>query len=316
MRSIRICLLCLMSIFLLSGLSSCDNSSADVGRDDIKINIILNKVSSVFTPYLPNHMQMYSSGGVQSTIAVKVLIYGDDGKLMKQITKNISDYSVEALQLEEQISGASPLLVCFTYATITLDGKTYDAYSFSGVNSLSTLKVTSEFSMGLYTESIPWKLLGGAIVNLGNNSGEVNVPVGPLGGVAYYVWDNIHAHSGETNAPTMLRIWNHCNDYVMVKNKQFSFGTTLENSYAYYRDLHSISSYSYNTIQHPMFILSGDASVSGEGFYSPSNFAEEGDEVSYKYSNSKSINVKAGKQYIFTVDFDKYTVNLNEGVYH
>ena len=100
MRSIRICLLCLMSIFLLSGLSSCDNSSADVGRDDIKINIILNKVSSVFTPYLPNHMQMYSSGGVQSTIAVKVLIYGDDGKLMKQITKNISDYSVEALQLE------------------------------------------------------------------------------------------------------------------------------------------------------------------------------------------------------------------------
>ena len=144
-------------MLLVLTLTSCKNDPVNVVRDDVQITLLFNNMFSSFTPY------SHSSEGISSKITIKAFVYDDDGRLVDQYTKKISNYNQSSISFSASVSGAAPLLVCFTYASWTNSaGVEYVAYEVTGEQMLSTLKIAS-LNASFLDNCIPWQVLGGAL---------------------------------------------------------------------------------------------------------------------------------------------------------
>lgn len=294
-------------------LASCENDLVDVTREDAKINILLNNVLSSFTAYNQGDMYMYVGGDIPSKIMVKAFVYDDSGHLINSFSKEIADYNQSSVSFTTTLSGSNPQIVCLTYATFTNSyGITYDAYNISGEESLSTLKILNEYATSL--DIIPWQVLGGAIQSIGLGSEKVDIEVKPLGGLAYLDWTNIHVHNDEENAPQRYVMMQKFNDVAVIKDGEFSYSSTLSSNYYFTADIYPADNSSYNALYLIRFMFPSNVESFGYGAYSLSNYDYDDDEIRTGTSNKKSISVKAGKQYVFRMDCQNYSLNAWEGV--
>ena len=59
----------------------------------------------------------------------------------------------------------------------------------------------------------------------------------------------------------------------------------------------------------------GNVKFYGYGDYSPSNYTKENDNVITGKSDEKTLSVDDGKQYIFRMNCQDYTISANEGIW-
>lgn len=306
-------LLGFFAISLTLFIASCENDLVNVTREEAQINILLNNVLSSFTAYNQSDMDMYVGGNISSKIMVKAFVYDDSGYLINSFSKEIADYNQSSVSFTTTLTGSNPQIVCFTYATFTISqGITYNAYKISGEESLSTLKILNDYAS--FVDNIPWQVLGGAIKSIGLGSEKVDVEVKPLGGLAYLDWTNIHVHDGEANAPQRYAMMQKFNDIATIKDGKFSYSSTLSTNYYFIADIYPAKHPSYNGLYIIRFMFPSNVESFGYGAYSPSNFNNDDDEVRTGTSNTKTIKVDAGKQYVIKMDCQNYSLNAWEGI--
>ena len=301
-------------IILVALLStSCQNDAVDIVREDAKINILLNNVLSPFTAYTQSNMDMYKGGGISSKIVVKAFVYDDSGHLINKVSKELSDYKQGSVSFTTSLTGSNPQIVCITYATFTNpSGIKYDAYNITGEDLISTLKIENDYAT--FVDYIPWQVLGGAIKSLGTDSGKIDIEVKPLGGLAYLDWKNIHAHDGESKAPQRYVFMQKFNDIVTIKGGNFSYSSSLSSNYYFVADIFPSEYPTYNDIYMIRFMFPSTVESFGYGAYSPTNYNSEDDEQRTGTSDKKTIQVDAGKQYVFKMDCKNYSIDANVGI--
>ena len=72
---------------------------------------------------------------------------------------------------------------------------------------------------------------------------------------------------------------------------------------------------SYNWVYDVCFMFPSNVEYFGYGGYSPSNYKSDNDEVSTGSSSTKNIQIEAGKQYVFEMNCQDYTVDAYEGIF-
>lgn len=302
-----------ITIIVMLIFTSCQNDAVDIIREDAQINILLNNVLSPFTAYTQKNMDMYEGDGISSKIVVKAFVYDDNGHLINKFSKEITDYNQGSVSFKTSLSGSNPQIVCLTYATFTNSyGITYDAYKISGEDLLSTLKIQNDYAT--FVDYIPWQVLGGAIKSIGTTSGKIDIEVKPLGGLAYLDWVNIHAHDGESKASQKYAFMQKFNDIATIIGGEFSFSSSLSSLYYFLADIHVSDFPTYTSIYEIRFMFPSSVESYCYGAYSPSNFTIDGDEIKTGTSKTKTIQVDAGKQYIFMMDCKDYSLNVKEGI--
>lgn len=293
--------------------TSCQNDAVDIVREDAEINILLNNVLSPFTAYTQSDMDMYKNGDISSKIIVKAYVYDDSGHLLNKFSKEVPDYKQGSVSFTTSLTGSNPQIVCITYATFTnSSGIKYDAYDITGEDLISTLKIENYYAT--FVDYIPWQVLGGAIKSLGTNSGKIDIEVKPLGGLAYIDWKNIHSHDGESKVPQRYVFMQKFNDIATIKGGNFSYSSSLSSNYYFVADVFPSDHPSYNGLYLIRFMLPSTVESFGYGAYSLSNYNYEDDEVRTGISDKKTIQVDAGKQYIFKMDCNDYSIDVKEGV--
>lgn len=293
--------------------ASCQNDAVNIVREDAKINILLNNVLSPFTAYTQSDMNMYKGGGISSKIVVKAFVYDDSGHLLNKFSKEISDYKQASVSFTTSLTGSNPQIVCFTYATFTNpSGIKYDAYNITGEDLISTLKVENDYAT--VVNSIPWQILGGAIKYIGTGSGKIDIEVKPLGGLAYIDWKNIHSHDDESKAPQRYAFMQKFNDIATIKGGNFSYSSSLSSNYYFVADIFPSEHPTYNGLYTIRFMFPSTVESFGYGSYSPSNYNSEDDEERTGCSDKKTIQVDAGKQYIFKMECNDYSIDVKEGI--
>lgn len=304
-------------MLLVLTLTSCKNDPVNVVRDDVQITLLFNNMFSSFTPYSHSEMNMYSSEGISSKITIKAFVYDDDGRLVDQYTKKISNYNQSSISFSASVSGAAPLLVCFTYASWTNSaGVEYVAYEVTGEQMLSTLKIAS-LNASFLDNCIPWQVLGGALSQIDMFSQTIEVALTPLGGLAYLDWENIHSHNNNESVnsnPTRYVFMQKYNDIVTVKDGSFSYTSSLPSNYWFYSDIFPNQHPSYSALYVSRFMLPGPVRSYCYGSYSPSNQSTYNDEVQTGKSDTKTIDIEAGKQYLFVMDCNTYSQDVGEGI--
>lgn len=314
-KSISIISSGILAIAMCGILPSCSNDSADISREDMELNVQLNQMLSTFTPVQTKNNSMPSGNGITAKITVDALIYDDSGNLLKELTKDISNYNnQEIVSFTSSVSGSNPTLVVLTYASATdKSGNAYNAYTISGKGSLSTLRVMQE---DINVTSIPWQMLGGAIVPLGSSTTRKDIVVKPLGGLVYLEWDNIHSHATDKKAPQRYYHYYKNKDIVTVVDKNFSYSSSLSSGgYYYYQYIEPANNKNYNRVYEIMFTFPTNVEALGLGEYSPSNFKTADDEEIVGKTNTKEISVAQGKQYVFSMDCSDYTIDVRQGIY-
>lgn len=299
--------LCLMGCGLLT---ACDNDSTEVARQDVKINLILNNVVSNFTTYQRSDKEMPTFSNGTTRIVAKVLVYDDNGKLTSQVERQLPDYSPTRVVVQTSVSGSNPLLVCLTYAQYveTGSGQVTDAYQISGEQSLSTLKISDINSKS--SNKIPWMVLGGAIVQLGSQSDNVDIAAEPLGALVMFNWRNIHAHDHDTPAPNGHLIYYKDNNIITVKNRKFDYSTSLQPDIFYYENI-SPSRFTSTNVYGYAFLKPGRHQAFGYGAYSPSDFEEDDEQITGR-SDLITVTVSEDKQYELTLDCSDYALTVSE----
>jgi len=302
------CFAILATLFFVS----CQNDAVDIIREDAKINILLNNVLSPFTAYTQKNMDMYKWEGLSSKIVVKAFVYDDNGHLINKFSKEVTDYKQGSVSFTTSLTGSNPQIVCLTYATITNSGTKYDAYKISGEDLLSTLKIENDYAS--FVDYIPWQVLGGSIKTIGAASGKIDIEVKPLGGLAYLDWKNIHSHDGESKAPQKYAFMQKYNDIATIKGGNFSFSSSLSSRYYFLAEIFPSDFPSYTSIYDIRFMFPSTVESYCYGAYSPSNFKTDDDDVKTGTSDTKTIQVDAGKQYIFKMDCKDYSIDVKEGI--
>lgn len=297
--------------------SSCKNGLVDIERTDIQVTLILNNVLSPFTPYSHSEMNMYVGSGISSKITIKAFVYDDEGRLVDQFTNKIDNYNQSSVSFSASVAGASPLLVCFAYASWTNSSEVeYTAYEVTGEQTLSTLK-TASLNASFVDNCIPWQVLGGALSRIDLFSQTIELALTPLGGLAYLDWENIHSHNINSSlnpAPTRYVFMQKYNDIVTVKDGSFSYSSSLPSNYWFFSDVFPSQFPSYSALYLSRFMLPGPVKSYCYGSYSPSNQSNYNDEVQTGRSDTKTIDIKAGKQYLFVMDCNTYSQDVGEGI--
>ena len=256
-------------------------------------------------------MQIYSDEGQKAQIKIVAFVYGDDGHLINSFEKNVADYSASSVSFSTSISGSNPKIVCFSYSTIKYsDGSVYDAYKVTGQQMISTLKVENQL-YGLF--SIPWMVLGGAISNVGTSATKIDIPLAPLGALIYLDWENIHAHDGDNPKPGRYAFMYKDRDWLSIKDGAFTYETSLTSTYFHLTSIYPAQHASYTSIYDFIFLLPGETSYFGDSRYSPSNYAKD-DEEWIQSSDTKTVKLEAGKQYLMKMDCSDYSISCNEGI--
>lgn len=308
-RKYRECIIILVALLF----TSCQNDAVDIVREDAKINILLNNVLSPFTAYTQSNMDMYKGGGISSRIVVKAYVYDDSGRLINKFSKEVSDYKQGSVSFTTSLTGSNPQIVCITYATFTNpSGIKYDAYNITGEDLISTLRIENDYAT--FVDYIPWQVLGGAIKSLGTDSGKIDVEVKPLGGLAYLDWKNIHSHDGESKAPQKYSFMQKYNDIATIKGGEFSFSSSLSSRYYFLAEIFPSDFPSYDNIYGIRFMFPSTVESFCYGAYSPSNFKTDDDDVKTGTSDTKTIQVDAGKQYVFIMNCKDYSIDIKEGI--
>ena len=302
-----------IAIVVMQCLVSCQNDAVEISRENAIINIQLNNVLSPFTAYTQKNMDMYKEDGIPSKIVVRAFVYDDAGHLISKFSKEISDYKQGSVSFTTSLTGSNPQIVCLTYATLTSSsGIKYDAYDVSGEELLSTLKIENDYAS--VVNYIPWQVLGGAIKSIGTASGKVDIEVKPLGGLAFLVWQNIHAHDGESKAPQRYVFMQKYNDIATIKDGTFSYSSSLSSRYYFVADIFASDFPAYDWVYDLRFMFPSTVESYCYGAYSPSKYAIDNDEETTGISSQKNIQVDAGKQYVFKMDCKTYELDVKEGV--
>ena len=304
--------LLIFGVLMLSPfLISCHNAPIEIDRESVSVNVIVNHVVSQFTPLTIEHQNPYSSDGISAQICVVAYVYDDSGHLINTYKTIVPDYDVTTVSFDVELSGTNPLIVCFSYAVYTdIDGEVYEAFSVSGQQLLSTIKVDN-LLYGIY--SIPWLILGGAICEVGMSTSTIDITLEPLSALVYEQWDNIHSHDEDAPRPTQYVFMIRDNDVLKVRDKKFITETSLLTDYYHTDIVYPDNHADYTRVYNMMSLFQGSTIVYGKSCYSPSNYSVE-DDVEYIASGKKStVKVEAGKQYVLHMDCSDYSVSFYEG---
>lgn len=292
--------------------TSCQNDPIEIEREDVTVNLVFNNVLTPFKAYAEKDMQTYSTDGQKAQVKIVAFVYGDDGHLINSFQKTVADYNASSVSFSTNISGSNPKIVCFSYSTFKYsDGSVYNAYEITGEQMISTLKVENQL-YNLF--SIPWQVLGGAIVNVGSSTSKVDIALAPLGSLIYFDWENIHAHDGDNPKPGRYAFMYQDRDWVSIKDGSFSYETSLTSTFYHYSSIYPANHASYTSIYDFVFMLPGETPYFGESRYSPSNYAKDNDEEWIQSSDRKSVQLQAGKQYLMKMDCSDYSISCNEGI--
>ena len=291
---------------------ACHNDPIEIEREDVTINLVFNNVLTPFKAYADKDMQTYTSDGIKAQVNIVAFVYGDDGHLINSFQKTIADYNSSSISFNTNISGSNPRIVCFSYSSFKdSDGSIYNAYEITGQQMISTLKVENQL-YGLF--SIPWKVLGGAIATIGPSATKVDIPLTSLGSLIYLDFENIHAHDGDNPKPGRYAFMYKDRDVLSVKDGSFAYETSLTSAYYHLTSLYPAKHASYTSIYDFVFVLPGETSYFADSRYSPSNYVKDDDEVWIQSTDTKTINLQPGKQYLMKLDCSDFTVSCNEGI--
>lgn len=282
---------------LILVLTACPNDPGPdpVVRRQIDITVQTSNLLRTFTPYTPSHFEMPDG----AKLFIKALIYDDNGNLANSYYDMAEDYGA-TFSFSAAVEATNPTLVVFSYCLVgNASSPEYQAYVISGENTLATLAVTSDNAYS----NIKWRVLGGFIDTLDSNVKQLTVGLEPQGGVVYKYWDNIHAHDSEAKAPDSYTFWYHSNDRLRVDNKKFTYDSTLPTSYSYYDSI-SPADYSYQGVYGVTFMMPGNFKIDAS--------YEVGTTRTY-FVEDKYVDVRAGKQYVATIDCSPYTLTFREG---
>ena len=93
-----------------------------------------------------------------------------------------------------------------------------------------------------------------------------------------------------------------------------SFSSSLSSRYYFLAEIFPSDFPSYNSIYDIRFMFPSTVESYCYGAYSPSNFKTDDDDVKTGTSDTKTIQVDAGKQYIFKMDCKDYSIDVKEGI--
>lgn len=289
-------LLLLLPVMLM--LTACPDPIPDdlVVKRQIDVTVQTSSLLWNFTSYTPSDMEMPED----AKLLIKAFVYDDNGKLVDTYYDVAEDYGA-TYSFSAAVAATHPTIVAFSYCIIgSVSSPEYQPYVISGENTLATLAVTRDNSY----ENIKWLVLGGCIETLNSTTKQLTLGLEPQGGVVYYRFKNIHAHDSEASAPDTYTFWHHSNDRLRISNNRFEYDCSLSTTYSFTEVVKPSDHADYNGVYGISFMMPG--SFKTDATY------DVGSTRTY-FVEDKSIDVRAGKQYVVDIDCASYSMTFREG---
>ena len=211
----------LLSIITLIGLlSSCSNDDITIDRTfTFKVNPA-TVVDNLYE-YKAGDLTSLSSG---STLHVTLLIYNDEGSLIHNVSNDYSAYT-HMMNADVNLSAGN-----YTVVAISNVSSSVDFWTFSGLDQLSTFKITDNGYIGGKS-----KILGLTIkrITVGNSSETFNIDIKNAGAVAFirfYQWNKY------SNVSSYAFMGKQACDYLSFDNQgENDYSLKSESTYKFYK---------------------------------------------------------------------------------
>lgn len=183
---------CLAMLFIVF---ACANEPIQIQKQ-VVVTVSPSQVLDNFVPYKSEHKEMDNDTDLgKAKLRITALLYDESGRLIKKNESLLNDYNSDytfsvAIAPEQEYT-----LLCFSSSIFgSLEEPELESYEFSGVENLSTLKVTqlNEFSF-----SSNWTVLGTSTNELYSVDDDVQIYLSPATSFVYLYWRDIHANDSD-----------------------------------------------------------------------------------------------------------------------
>ena len=275
---------------------SCSNPEVDI-MDAVQVVVSPERVLSSFNLYKETDVDFDKIDGYVPKIRITALLYDKaSGNLISKSEGTVSDFANSYKFYLASTSGEKTL-VCFSTVILgNLEKPYHEAYSITGEQSLSTLKVESHLNSYLLS------FMGYSISNL-NDEKSVNVSLQPGVALVYLRYENIHARDSKNVDKYM--IWHHSNDIARVNGNSLSFSTTLTTDSSYNNSLEpaDYDKSKYTNIYSLICLFPG--TIKMQGSYNIGN--------NRTFFGEQNVTLKMGHQYVFNLDCTNAAMSFYEG---
>lgn len=184
------------TLFCISVLGSCQNEAIGIQKQ-IRVTISPSDVLDDFVPFESDHLEMYEhSESGASKLRITALLYDSEGKLVSKNEELVNNYDSEYTCSFLVDTDKDYTLLCFSSAIIgSLALPEYESYEFTGIENISTLKVTQLFASSY---SSNWTVLGTSSDEISGETDQIDVKLKSATAFVYLRWLDIHANDAET----------------------------------------------------------------------------------------------------------------------
>lgn len=205
------------TLFCLFG---CTNPEVEL-RKSVEIQISPSTILSGFTAYTSSDFEMDSN----SHLRITCLLYDRNDNLVYHDQTLLDNFNQDVsfrVALDDK-NGKYTVVALATCIEGTLSSPTNEAYSISGTESLTQLRVKQEYNNSYYST---WSVMGYATHTITHEYSTVNLNLKPATALVYLRWQDIHAHDNDISTDIYGKYSAKATDY--WGNKEYSWTMTVE----------------------------------------------------------------------------------------
>lgn len=185
--------ICVLTLFFVF---ACTNEPVQIYKQ-VKVTVSPSAVLTDFVPYDSSQKEMSDDEELGlAKLRITALLYDEAGMLVDKreslLNDYNSDYSFSLVVGPEQ----EYTLLCFSSSIHgSMEVPEYESYEFSGVENLSTLKVTQWDEVSYYSN---WSVLGVGNMKISSSEDEYNISLRPETAFVYMLYRNIHSNDSSS----------------------------------------------------------------------------------------------------------------------